>query len=231
MEIKWIQFDFDNTLVDFSDASEIAFKSVAKGFGIDDSTNAYLRYKAINLKVWHEFEDKLITAEELRGLRFERYFADISERPCSGVEFNTLYLNTLIQETKIYNGVHETLTSLKDNYALSIITNGLKEVQRPRLNRLEMTGYFDSIIVSDEIGVSKPHGEYFDFAHKSISNPPRPEEILVVGDSLRSDIKGGNNFGSKTCWVSHGQPVEGEEKPDFVINRVTDILGLDIIAT
>ncbi len=221
--MEWIMFDADNTLLDFDGASKEALWATFDSFKIECTEDIYRIYKSINAKVWEDFEAEKITAIELRELRFSRLFEALGERPCTGLEFNTSYLNHLVLCSQPYSGVEDILTELKGKYKLSIITNGLKEVQRPRLSRLRLDHYFDSIIVSDEVGVAKPHADYFHHAYGSIINPPHKEKVLVVGDNLKSDIIGGNDFGMKTCWVSHGKSNETDIFPNYTIHTVHDI--------
>ena len=106
---------------------------------------------------------------------------------------------------------------------MSIVTNGLKEVQRPRAIRLKLQQYFASMIVSDEIGIAKPDIRYFEYAYGTLKNPPPKSEILMVGDSLHSDIQGGINFGITTCWVSHGRINETAIQPDYKISNFLEL--------
>ncbi len=82
-----------------------------------------------------------------------------------------------------------------------IITNGFKEVQRPRFDRSSIKKYFEKIIVSDEINAAKPSTEYFDAVFKEINYPDK-KEVLVIGDGLTSDIQGGINYKLDTCWIN-----------------------------
>ena len=118
-----------------------------------------------------------------------------------GFEFNAKYLSNLVKHTTVRPEVINMLTKLKAHFKMSIITNGLKEVQRPRLDKCLMTHLFDSIIVSDEIGAAKPDLAFFDVAIKSIPITIKKDKILVIGDSLKSDIAGGINYGLKTCLI------------------------------
>ena len=77
----------------------------------------------------------------------------------------------------------------------------MKEVQRPRLQKTEIQRFFEIIVVSDEIGVSKPHPGFFEHAFHQMQRPPT-EKVLVVGDNLEADIKGGNQSGTDTCWYN-----------------------------
>jgi YjjG family noncanonical pyrimidine nucleotidase len=222
MEYEWILFDIDNTLLDFDGPSKQALKSSCDVHQLEFNEDLYKVYKDVNAKVWSEFEHGKITAIELRPLRFERFFNEVKVNPCSPSKFNKTYLDFVIDYAKDYESIRGTLSALKERYKISVITNGLKEVQRARLTRLNLNHFFDSITVSDEIGVAKPHKAYFDHVFKSIQNPSKPEKTLVVGDSLHSDIKGGNDYGCSTCWLSHGRSNDSEIIPDYTISNIAE---------
>ena len=107
-----------------------------------------------------------------------------------------------------------------------LVTNGLKEVKRPRFNASSIIKYFEGIVVSDEIGVAKPQKEYFDYAFQAAGNPLK-EKVLMVGDSLSSDIKGGNDYGIDTCLYIKGEKSFSEKiKPKFTIGSLRELLNI-----
>jgi YjjG family noncanonical pyrimidine nucleotidase len=223
---KWLLFDADNTLLDFSKASKDSLWITFEQFGRQCSDEIYDVYKKVNGEVWADFEQNKITAEDLRPKRFEMLFEKIEETGLSPLEFSVRYLENIVQTSEAYEGVPELLEELKSKYKISIVTNGLREVQRPRLERLDLMKHFDSVVVSDEIGVAKPHIDYFHHVYQSIHQPPVKEEILIVGDNLASDIQGGINFGIHTCWLNHGKPNQTKIKPHFEIDHIHGISDL-----
>ena len=226
MPYSWLLFDIDNTLLDFSTASEQSFFKTLASHKVHGTHEMHAVYKKVNAQVWDDFENNKIDALKLRWLRFEKFFQAIDIRPCSPKLFGQQYLQNLVQFSEAYSGVIPLLEKLKSNYRLSVITNGLKEVQRPRLTKLGLDKYFDSIIVSDEIGVAKPHKAFFDHTYNSIPDPPSKDKILVIGDSLNSDILGGNNFGVKTCWVNKN----GRTKDHIIpVHEISSVLELENI--
>jgi len=222
--IQWLMFDADNTLIDFSGASKKAFWQTFEDYNCVCTPEMYETYQVINHKIWTSFEQGNITAKELRVKRFTDFFNAVNLSPAPPADFNKRYLANLVSKSENYDGVKEMLDKLRPHYRMSIITNGLKEVQRPRLRKLNLVQYFDSIIVSDEIGFAKPDERYFEIAYNSISNPPPKANTLVIGDNLKSDILGGIRYGLKTCWFNpKGNPREDGIKPDY---EITDILDM-----
>ena len=67
----------------------------------------------------------------------------------------------------------------------------------------------DGIFLSEELGVEKPNIEFFEKTFSSIGQVD-PRETIIIGDSLSSDIRGGNNAGILTCWYNPS----GKETPE-----------------
>jgi YjjG family noncanonical pyrimidine nucleotidase len=222
MKVDWILFDIDNTLLDFDAASKLALEKAFDNFDIPFNDSHYKIYKRINAENWHQLEKGIINALTLRHRRFDLLFEALELRPTTGDEFNAYYLEQLIKHSKFFDNVPRMLAQLKKKYKLSVITNGLKEVQRSRLNHLDLSRYFDSIIVSDEIGHAKPDKAYFDHVFSTIPKAPAPENTLVVGDNFHSDIKGGSDYGCLTCWVHLEKEDPGELEPDYTIRHISE---------
>jgi HAD superfamily hydrolase (TIGR01549 family) len=106
-------------------------------------------------------------------------------------------------------GAYEVLQTLAKTSQIAILTNGLQSVQRGRLERSPIKLFIREIIISEEIGVAKPHVAFFEVASARTGNPPK-SEVLLVGDSLTSDIRGGLDYGIDTCWYN---PAE-EPRPE-----------------
>lgn len=226
MKFTWLLFDADNTLLDFTKASIDAFELVCRDFLIDYTPVTFQTYQTLNHGVWKEFEKQEITAVELRTKRMSLFLNAIGKKNIDPDIFSDRYMERVVTASEMYDGVEGLLEDLQKDYTLSIVTNGLKEAQRPRLRKLDLMSYFDSVVVSDEIGTAKPAIEFFEYAYQSIPNPPPKSELLMIGDSLNSDIKGGNNFGITTCWLSRGKELKGEVKPDYIISDVFELPNL-----
>ena len=97
----------------------------------------------------------------------------------------------------------EVLDSLAGTATLALITNGIGEVQRTRIERLAIEHYFDAIVISGEVGKAKPGTEIFDIVFERLDAPDK-ETALIIGDNLGSDIQGGINYGIDTCWYNPG---------------------------
>ncbi len=228
IKYKHIWFDLDNTIFDFNRSSKIAFNQLIKHIGLENSSTLYQDYQVINHKVWEEMEKGLITQTALRSLRWDRFFTKI------GIAFdpakaNDLYLSFLATNNTFIPFAVETVHRLSKTYTLVAVTNGLKEVQKSRMENASLNKYFDNLIISDEIGVAKPNIEFFEIAHRFYPDLKK-EEILMVGDRLSSDILGAQNYNIDSCWFN---PNEDENnltlKPRFEIKDMNALVNILLI--
>lgn len=126
-------------------------------------------------------------------------------------------------ESFLYDDSIEVIESLHKNYRLSIITNGLTSVQENRIRKSVIAKYFENIIISEEISVSKPNPKIFEYALQNMNYGDK-SKVLMVGDSLTSDIQGGINFGIDTCWYNPNKIVnETKLKPTYEISALKKI--------
>ena len=201
MKYKVILFDADETLFDFKKAEREAFKNTMIDFGIDyDESYHFNTYEEINCAIWKELEQGLITQEKLKTERFRR-FIDRLDMNFDENEFASTYMKYLGDGSFLFEGALELIEDLSNKYILSIVTNGLTIVQERRIKKSVIAKYFKDIVISEEIGISKPHPNIFEHAINNLGEFSK-DEILMIGDNLSSDIKGGINYNIDTCWYN-----------------------------
>lgn len=213
MKYKWLLFDADGTLFDFAQAEKTALADTFIFFKYDYNDNYLKVYKKINSKIWDDFEKGKITAEKIKGKRFELLLQQL-EIDHDFNEFAKKYLENLENGTFLIEGAEKLIHNLAPHFKIGLITNGLKKVQRSRLAKSILGNYFEQIIISEEVGYAKPNPKIFEIAFKQM-NYPEKNEVLIIGDSLTSDIKGGNNFNIDTCWYN---PDKLTPNPGYLIN-------------
>ncbi len=225
MRYDWILFDLDNTIIDFTESSRESFSEMMEHFQIEEQTHYYSSYKKINAAIWEAFENNEIDVLTLRKRRFELFLKEMNLRG-SPDKFSETYLNFLSKKVKYMEGAETLLENLKPKTNLAIITNGLREVQVPRIQNSRLKEYFSVHIISDLIGHSKPDQAYFDHTFQEIGQPAK-EKVLVVGDSLNSDIRGGNQYGLETCWYNPNSHINNSViQPTYEIEHLEQILEL-----
>lgn len=217
-------FDADNTLFDFDVAEAQSLTAVLESIGKTMDRQTFNLYHHINKKCWSDFEKGLLPQEDIQITRFTRFLKRL-ESDADPVEAGATYLTGLAKCTVLVDGAVEMLEQCTAaGYQLVVITNGLKEVQRPHFKHTGLTDYFTHIIVSDEIGVSKPHAAFFDYTFEAIGHPPK-SAALIIGDGLSSDIKGGMKYGVDTCWFNKRKIAELPKgfKPTYRIDRLEEL--------
>lgn len=204
---KWLLFDADGTIFDFDSASAAALKHTFALANIPHTDETVAAYYRINHACWEAFERGEISAEILRSERFRRLNAELNLTH-DPVQLSTYYIQRLAEGTQLLDGALPLLNTLNGTFNQFLITNGLKEVQRPRFRAAGMDRYFTDIVISDEVGVAKPDPRIFDICFEKMGQPSK-SDVLMIGDSLTSDMRGGIDYGIDTCWVN----LKGKARP------------------
>lgn len=227
LSLTHLLIDADHTIFDFdrcqNESLEKAFKDSNLMFKLEYNEI----YTDINKYYWKAFEEGKITREELKEKRFQQFFSTIGQST-DPVVFHKNYVTHLSQSVHYYEGAVLALDQLAKKYTLGLITNGLAEVQRPRLSHSGIQHLFAAVIISGEIGWAKPDLEFFNAAFKALNNP-KPQQCLVIGDNLHADIWGGQLAGTRTCWFNYQQslvPPENNLTADFVVYDWQEVIEL-----
>lgn len=204
-------FDADRTLLDFDKSEWMALKQVFSEYGVLFNEEVHCDYVIINHKLWDQHELGLISRERLIYKRFEDLFAK-KRIEINVVEFEDRYQFLLSEKAYIIDGALELVRDLSGKYEIYIVTNGVTETQMKRLVSTGIAEYVRDIFISGEIGYQKPSKEYFENVFERM-DPFQKDRAIIIGDSLTSDIKGGNNAGIDTCWYNPNklQRVKGVE--------------------
>ncbi|MFH1688020.1 MAG: HAD family hydrolase [bacterium] len=116
----------------------------------------------------------------------------------------------------VFDDVFPCLEQLKGEYRLAMLTNGTIDLQTEKIDGADLRRWFEVITISGEIGIGKPDRRVFDLTLERLGLGP--DQVVMVGDSLKSDIGGANNVGIKAIWVNRGAILnESEAIPDAEI--------------
>ncbi|WP_210468702.1 YjjG family noncanonical pyrimidine nucleotidase [Sporosarcina sp. 6E9] len=225
MKYEMILFDVDDTLFDFGKSEKLALYKTFTEFGLPTGLVDYeVDYQEISKVLWRDLEQGLITITDLGIERFKRLFLS-NELDIDAEVFSRAYLENLGNKTHLVEGAVELCDNLSA-YRMAIITNGFTEVQKSRIEGSPLCNMFEHMIVSEEVGYQKPEKEIFDhtFSKLQLTNSAK---VLIVGDSLTSDIQGGINYGIDTCWFNpHLKENNLEIAPTYEIRKLTDLLKI-----
>ncbi len=195
-----ILFDADGTLFDFDKAETFALSSALLELSLPYSEIVLKEYKQINASLWLLLEQGKTTQSHLRNKRFELLHERFS-MPGDPKQTCDHFIKYLSQAVFFLPGAQQLLKDLHKDYALYLVTNGITQVQKNRFALSGMSNYFKDMFISEELRISKPDKKYFDIVLQKAAITDR-SRVLIVGDSLTSDIKGGNNAGLATCWYN-----------------------------
>lgn len=227
--IRTILWDIDGTLLDFLAAEKAAIRACFAQFGLGDCSDEQIaRYSAINQSYWRRLENGEITKAQVLVGRFEEFFAREGLDPALAVPFNETYQVRLGDTVCFMDRSYELISRLRGRVRQYAVTNGTRVAQERKLKKSGLGELFDGVFISELVGAEKPSPAFFDYVFDHIGPVEKPE-VLMVGDSLTSDMRGGIQAGIPCCWYNpKGLPLPEGMAPDYVIhdlNQVEEILS------
>lgn len=215
-------FDVDGTLLDFDKAEEEGIEGLLNYFHVPVTDQNKHKYHITNKRYWEMLERGEITRDRLLGQRFEEFFGSFGIK-VDGMEVDRLYRQYLNASAVLIDGAIDLLESLKGKYPLYIVTNGVAATQYNRLAKSGLDKYFDGIFISEEADAQKPQIEFFEYCFGKMGRRDA-ENMLIIGDSLTSDMRGGNNAGIDTMWYNpHGQENKSDIHLDYIVTTLGEI--------
>jgi len=231
--IKAVFIDIFNTLLDFDAYVMESLRSGFEKFGLRKYEDwMYDTFEKVNGGLWLQIEDGSLTFEELQKIRFNKVFEAIGGIDFDGVVFEKYFRECLNESAIVVDGAMEMLEYLSGKYILCTASNGPFNQQVHRLELAGMLYYFRHNFISEKIGFSKPAKEFFDAALDELNREQKARgeaevlssEIIIIGDSLTSDMAGGIGSGLKTCWFDRDK--KGNTKGmtvDYIVNNFDNI--------
>lgn len=229
LKYKHIFFDLDRTLWDFDAAAEVAFERIydkydLKSLGIPSAHEFHEVYHPLNERLWELYREDKITKADLNRTRFLK--------PLEHYGIHDIELADHLSEDYVYwsprivrlvPGTMELLDYLKPKYHLHLITNGFQEVQHTKLSGSGLEPYFETLTVSEEVGVKKPNPEIFFYALRKAQ--ATAEESLVIGDEMAVDIDGARAAGIDQAFFNP-RGIEVEGKRTFEVKRLVELIEI-----
>ena len=219
---KILLLDVDDTLLDFKAAERDGICEVLKAYGVEPDEEKITLYSRLNDSLWKAFERGEIQRDTIMEVRFGRFFAELGKE-VDGPEAEKLYREQLNESAVLIDGALEILEYLSRKYDLYVITNGVSKTQYNRLAKSGIDRYMKDIFVSEDAGCQKPRREFFEYCFERLGTS-EVSQMLVIGDSLSSDIRGGNNAGIDTCWFNRkGDSCPADISVDYEIRHLEEL--------
>ena len=221
-----ILFDADNTLLDFDAAESKALADTLRNYGIEPDAETVQTYRTINEELWRQLEKGQLRRDKLMAERFTRFLKAV-DAAGNGAEMNKFYLDQLSTHPDLAApNVLDVLKELSEVATLAVVTNGFDRVQSRRVAESGMKDFIEEVFVSEKLDSEKPNRKIFDAALRSLGVENR-EHVLMVGDSLTSDIQGGANAGLDTCWFNPSHTENpGKVIPTYEIASLEELYPL-----
>ena len=217
--------DLDDTILDFQKGEAVAIRKTLADAGLEPTDAVCKRYSECNQLHWKRLERGEITRDQVLVGRFQMLFDEMGVR-VDAPSVAKAYAENLSLGHDFLPGAEDALKALQGKYRLFLASNGTDWVQHRRIDDSGIAKYFENIFISQEIGANKPAKEYFDRCFALIPGFS-PEKTMMIGDSLSSDILGGQNAGITTCWVNpKGKACTLDKAPDYEIKGIRELESL-----
>lgn len=228
---KVVLMDIDDTLLSFQGYVREAMISGFDAFGIGPFEEYMFEvFHQVNSRLWHRLEEGTLSFEELKRIRWNLIFKELGFS-ADGVKFEEYFRDRLFVSAIPVEGAMELLEYLKGKYILCAASNGPLHQQKNRLKVGGMLHYFKHLFISEEMGYSKPSREFFEICLKRLNEESDeeifPNDIILIGDSLSSDIAGGIGFGLQTVFFNpQNKQIPADLKPDFTVQTLHEIQAI-----
>ncbi|MBO6537692.1 MAG: HAD family hydrolase [Balneolaceae bacterium] len=223
---EFIYFDLDDTLLDHKKAEQAGLADVHQHFDVFKNIERQQlidTYHHINKGLWEEYGRGEIDRHILHRRRFEETFVELGIDATLYEEAGKVYMNYYRNHWEWVDGAKVAFDAIAEKYPVGIITNGFAETQWLKIDQFGFKETARQIVISEEVGVMKPHPKIFDHSTELIGI--ERDQILYVGDSLTSDVKGGKAAGWQVAWFSKHPSKEGEELADLVFDEFDTLLN------
>ena len=217
--------DVDDTLLDFKECARQNVRNCFKKNGLEYSDDIFEFFLNRNIILWKRIEDGLLTVDELHRTRWAGIFHDLGIE-ADGPAFELDFIAGLRDTSVPVAGSREAMKYLHSKYKVYVVSNASNLQQSTRLGKAGLMQYVDGIFGSLDIGYNKPSREYFDYCFGQLGGT-RPDQIVIVGDSLNADISGGQAYGLHTIWFNiRGVEASAQITPDHTIRSLSELTSL-----
>lgn len=226
-KIKAVLWDIDGTLLDFVKCERKALKKCFSIFELGECTDDMLdMYSKINKRYWKRLERGEITKRQVLVGRFEEFFENIGLPVNIVSDFNNEYQYRLGDYAYFCGRGKYVVSSLAGHVKQYAVTNGTLIAQEKKLHKSGLDKLLDGIFISENIGIEKPDKRFFDAVFEEIGDYDK-DEVMIIGDSLSSDMRGGNNAGILCCWYNrYGEENTEGVRIDYEIKSLPPVMDI-----
>ena len=220
---KAVLMDADDTLFDFGAGNRNAVNQLMDEIGYQHP-DRFDQYQEINHACWAALERGEMTQAELQVIRWAR-FLEKYDLDHDAVKTADRFVEILGNQVILLPYALDVMKFIAARMPVVILTNGITAVQKSRMAQSAIREYISGLVISQEVGISKPDPAIFQHALNLLGM--RPDEVLMIGDSPTSDILGANNAGIDACWYNpKGKSLPEGVHTKYEIHDLRQLTGL-----
>lgn len=201
MKYRYLLADNDNTLMDFDAAERKALTNALAAYGHPCDDEVFATYHHINKLLWEALERGETTQAKLKVERFAQLIAHYGWDDIDPAQLAVTFQNDLATHADLIPGTMDFLRAVKPHMKIALVSNGVSFTQRNRLSVCEFTPLLDAVVISEEIGVSKPNPLMVEKALDILGCTDKREAVFL-GDSHSADIAAACNAGIDSIWLT-----------------------------
>ena len=225
--ITTIFFDLDDTLSDHKECEKQGLVRVFEKIDVPFKEAYQDIFRPLDRELWRTgiHNGEHIDSSDIPTYRFKILFEEIGIDYDDYEEANLSFKEGMKSSAPLLEGAEELVTYLYENgYLICIVTNGIVELQAPRIQNSVVGKYISHIIVSEEV-VAKPNPLIFETLMKRIN--VTPDKVIMIGDRLDLDVLGAKNANIKSVWYNP-KNVENDLGivPDYEVSGLLQIIDV-----
>ena len=217
---KYLFFDLDHTLWDFTANSEETLRDLYQSHGLSQlgsfcPDEFCQTFDTVNRQLWSLNEAGELGRDELRRQRFVRVLEALGVSPSEAVTvaLDQEYMSICPSKPGLLPYAREVLEYFHKRFPMYVLTNGFSDVQDIKLKASDIAHFFDGVYTAEDAGVAKPNVGFFEYVLKDLG--ARPQDCLMIGDNLKADIIGAASAGIDSIYYNpnrrtYNVPVQGD---------------------
>ena len=219
MKYRYLLVDNDNTLMDFNLSERKALRETLEVCGLPADEETCTAYHHINDALWKALERGETTQKQLKVDRFALLLQRLDRTDLDATAIAARYADQLATHADLLPGAMALLEAMHGKMKIALVSNGVSAIQRGRLGRSPILPLLDAVIISEEIGVSKPDPRMVDAALAALGCKDRTQAVLL-GDSLTADIPAAANAGVDSIYLDHRGL--GSDLPTYTVTSLEE---------
>lgn len=226
MKYTDILLDLDDTLIDTAENTRITVGEIYKDYNFGNYfpsfDDFYTIYYANVSRLWQLYSHGKISKKTLQRERFIGALNTVEEiTEEQALAINDDFITRIMEKGVLIEGAKELLDYLSPKYKIHILSNGFTEMQYKKMDSAGLSSYFDKVILSDVVGVNKPHPDIFAYALNEVGRSK--DEVIMIGDNVVNDIQGAYDYGIDQIWFNPEGISSGDIKPTYIVRSLDEI--------